>query len=229
MRFKSAARAALGVVLGALLFSPLQAAPDLTDHLRACAACHGEQGRSHEEAYYPSIAGKPAGYLYAQLTHFREGRREHAIMQSMLAYMSPQYLHDIAAYYAAQTPSHAARLSNAAPALLAQGEALARTGDPARKIPPCMACHAESLKGVAPDIPGLLGLPADYLRAQIGAWKTDTRRATAPDCMRRVAHALSTQQIAAVTAWIASQPYPDDHAPETSLAHALPMECGVAP
>ena len=50
---------------------------DFPARLRACAACHGERGRSAEEAYYPSIAGKPAGYLYAQLRNFREGRRQH--------------------------------------------------------------------------------------------------------------------------------------------------------
>jgi cytochrome c553 len=33
-------------------------------------------------------------------------------------------------------------------------------GDPARRIPACVQCHGDALMGVAPSIPGLLGLPA---------------------------------------------------------------------
>ena len=39
----------------------------------ACTSCHGKEGRAGPDGYYPRIAGKPAGYLYAQLLHFREG------------------------------------------------------------------------------------------------------------------------------------------------------------
>jgi cytochrome c553 len=35
------------------------------------------------------------------------------------------------------------------------------------------------MTGVAPHIPGLLGLPRDYLNAQLGAWKAGQRRAHA--------------------------------------------------
>lgn len=65
--------------------------------MRACTACHGEAGRSAQAEYYPSIVGKPAGYLYQQLLNFRDGRRQQSEMQLMLAYLSDAYLQEIAA------------------------------------------------------------------------------------------------------------------------------------
>ena len=50
--------------------------PDtMAQRVLACTLCHGEQGRSTNAGYFPRIAGKPAGYLYNQLVHFRAGRR----------------------------------------------------------------------------------------------------------------------------------------------------------
>ena len=58
--------------------------PDtMAERVRACTACHGKEGRATSDGYYPRIAGKPAGYLYAQLRHFRDGRRTNAAMAAM--------------------------------------------------------------------------------------------------------------------------------------------------
>src|SRR5206468_5059674 len=43
---------------------------------------------------------------------------------------------------------------------------LVTLGEPGRDIPSCTSCHGKTLMGIAPDIPGLLGLPADYINAQ---------------------------------------------------------------
>lgn len=220
------------LLLAALLCSlPAFARADdgLADRLRPCAACHGEHGRSAQETYYPSIAGKPAGYLYAQLRNFREGRRQHTIMAAMLAYLSDDYLRQIAGYYAVQSPVHLAGLGAADTARLRRGRELVERGDAAIGVPACSACHAASLKGVAPAVPGLLGLRTDYLSAQIGAWKSGVRRSAAPDCMAQIARALSVADIDAVTAWIASQPQPDDAQPELALPARPPLDCGVLP
>jgi hypothetical protein len=58
--------------------------------------------------------------------------------------------------------------------------------------------HA-AMTGVAPHIPGLLGLPRDYLNAQLGAWKAGQRRAHAPDCMKAVVARLTLAGNRAVT------------------------------
>ena len=49
---------------------------------------------------------------------------------------------------------------------------------------------ARQLTGVQPFIPGLLGLPRDYLNGQLGAWRSGQRRAVAPDCMAHIARQL---------------------------------------
>uniref|UniRef100_UPI003B01107C c-type cytochrome n=1 Tax=Hydrogenophaga borbori TaxID=2294117 RepID=UPI003B01107C len=72
-----------GLLLAATLALPglaAQAAETLpTDpmarRMLACVACHGQDGRATNQGYFPRIAGKPAGYLYHQLQHFRAGRR----------------------------------------------------------------------------------------------------------------------------------------------------------
>ena len=40
-------------------------------------------------------------------------------------------------------------------------------------------CHGDNLLGVAPWVPGLLGLSRDYLYGQLGFWKNGERRAHA--------------------------------------------------
>jgi cytochrome c553 len=97
-------------------------------------------------------------------------------------------------------------------------------GEPQRRIPACVQCHGAAMMGVAPSIPGLLGMPRDYLNAQLGAWKSGNRRAQAPDCMAQVARALTPDDISAVSAWLAAQPA-QGH-PAASLPTPLPLACG---
>jgi cytochrome c553 len=80
--------------------------------------------------------------------------------------------------------------------------------------------------GVAPAVPGLLGVSRDYLLAQLGAWRSGTRRAQAPDCMAQIVQRLSTQDLAAATAWLAAQPVPDDAIPEQRFEHPPSLSCG---
>ena len=205
------------------------AAGDMATRLRACTACHGEEGRSPEEGYAPSIAGKPAGYLYQQLLNFRDGRRQNRVMQPMLAYLGDDYLREIAAYYAARMPAARALGRGASSAELEQGRALVADGDAARGLPSCRACHGPDLLGAVPSIPGLLALSPDYLAAQLGAWREGTRHAASPDCMATIAQALTPYEIAAVTAWIASRPLPEVHAPAAAAPARLPLACGGVP
>jgi len=223
-----------GLLLAAI--SPLAAGePPVADraaietHVRACAMCHGEQGRSRTEAYAPSIAGKPAGYLTQQLQNFRDGRRQNLVMQPMLAFLADDYLREMAEYYAAQRPAPTQRETHASAAALALGRKLVERGDPARDLPACQSCHGEALLGVQPAIPGLAALSSDYLTAQLGAWRAGTRAALAPDCMRVIAERLSPEEIAAVTAWVASRPAAATQAPATVVPGELPLRCAGVP
>jgi cytochrome c553 len=207
--------------------------PDaMSKRVAPCMACHGKEGRAAPDGYYPRIAGKPAGYLYNQLVNFREGRRrQYPLMTYMVQHLSDEYLHEIADYFANQhvpyPPPHPADVT---PATLERGRTLATRGDPARKVPACTACHGEKLTGVAPNIPGLVGIPRDYINAQFGAWREGTRKAAVPDCMGQIAQTLSPQDISAVSAWLAAQPAPADATPAVAPSPIkLPLACGSVP
>ncbi|MFZ2989650.1 c-type cytochrome, partial [Ideonella sp.] len=177
----------------------------LAQRLKACTACHGVTDRVGPDAYYPRIAGKPASYLLAQMHNFRQGRRHHEAMTGLLLSLEPGYLSEIAAYFSAQ---HAPYPAPAAMALdaraLQRGEAVVRRGLPALGVPACVACHGQQLAGVAPSaVPGLLGLPRNYLTAQLSAWRQGQRRAVAPDCMAEVARRLPPDDLTAAVLWLA--------------------------
>lgn len=193
----------------------------------ACTACHGEQGRAGPDGYYPRLAGKPRDYLYHQLRNFRDGRRQYAPMTHLLRNLPDDYLRDIAAYFADQHVAYPAPVpADVGAAMLERGRLLTTAGDKGRDVPACAACHGASLGGAAPAIPGLLGLPRDYLLAQIGSWRSGTRRAAEPDCMAHVARQMTPEDIAAVAAWLSSQPVPAAYQPEPPGSIALPVSCG---
>lgn len=227
-------RAALPLAAALLMpaAAPAQPAPvDIPDtiaqRVQACTACHGKEGRATPDGYFPRIAGKPAGYLFHQLQNFRDGRRVNAAMTYLLEHMTDDYLREIAGHFASlDLPYPPPQPAAAPPALLARGEALVRRGDPARRLPACAACHGERMTGVKPAVPGLLGLPRDYLIAQLGAWQTGQRRAHTPDCMATVAQRLSAEDVGAVATWLAAQPLPPDPHPADALPARLPLACG---
>ena len=206
--------------LAAALSSPVWSAPfenTIAQRTQACTACHGAQGRAAPDGYYPRLAGKPAAYLYNQLLHFREGRRHYGLMTQMVEPLTDAYLLEIAEYFAdLKVPYPPPQPATASAALLEQGRQLVMNGDPARQVPACVQCHGTSMTGVLPQVPGLLGLPRDYVNAQLGAWKAGKRRAHAPDCMAHVADNLSLADINAASTWLAAQAVPVNSAPALS-------------
>ena len=204
-------------------------APDtLEQRVVACSSCHAR--KNGPEAFFPRISGKPAGYLYNQLINFREGRRQYPLMTYMVDHLPDAYLKEIAEYYSAQhLPPPPVQAVDVSAAVLERGRVLVTQGDPALKVPACVACHGERLTGVQPAIAGLAGLPRDYINAQFGNWRNHTRRALAPDCMGEVANRLSLADVNAVANWIAQRPLPADLTPAESVPRPLPIACGSAP
>lgn len=219
------------VFVGADVLAQQVQVPDtIAQRALACAACHGKEGRATSAGFFPRIAGKPAGYLYNQLVNFREGRRQYPLMTYMVAHMSDDYLKEISQYFSDLHPPYAAaQNANAPAAVLARGRMLVMSGDQAKKIPACIACHGEKLTGALPAIPSLVGLPRDYLNAQFGAWKNGARKAHAPDCMAQISKQLDPEDVGAVSAWLASQPVPADMSPLPAASVKLPIPCGSAP
>ncbi len=193
----------------------------------ACTGCHGKEGRAASDGYYPRIAGKPAGYLYNQLLNFRDGRRTYPLMTHLVEHLSDEYLQELAAYFAdLDLPYPPAQPPAVDAATLERGRRLVLEGDDTRQIPSCAQCHGAALTGVTPAVPGLLGLPRDYLNSQFGAWRIGQRRALEPDCMAQVARQLRPDDIAAVTGWLAAQPVPADAKPAATLPAPMPLRCG---
>lgn len=211
--------------------SPAHTVPDtMAQRAVACTTCHGKEGRATNAGYFPRIAGKPAGYLYNQLVNFRDGRRHYALMTYLVEHLTDAYLYEMAEYFeSVDLPYPPPPKSDVPPAVLSAGESLVRRGDAERKIPACEQCHGERLTGVAPAIPGLLGLPRDYLQAQMGHWKSGERGAHAPDCMAQIASRLTAGEVSAVAAWLAAQPVPANAKPASLLPRPLPLACGSVP
>ena len=102
-------------------------------------------------------------------------------------------------------------------------------GDPQRGLPACVGCHGPTFTGMEPAIPGLLGLRASYISAQLGAWRYGTRTAAAPDCMQIVAGHLTEDDVKAVAACLSSRPAPAEPASAPSGSFEMPLACGSEP
>ena len=229
---RAAVRLAALLLLGAAASS--FAAPPFEDsmgqRMLACTGCHGPEGRAAPDGYYPRIAGKPDGYLFNQLLNFRDGRRHYALMSNLLAPLGDAYLREIANHFASLSlpypppaPSAQATADNAAAARLVN------EGDAGRGLPACTTCHGATLTGTAPFVPGLVGLPRDYLNAQLGAWRNGKRLAQEPDCMARIAKQLDGAEIGRISTWLAAQPVPAGAKPAAGFASSMPLDCGGVP
>lgn len=227
-------RSRVFVVLSTLLWvfaraaQPTTAPDTIEARAQGCSTCHGTHGEGGKDPYFPRIAGKPAGYLFNQLQNFRDGRRSYPPMNYLLAYLHDDYLAEIANYFAAQTIAEQATVT-AAPTVGAAGERLVMHGDATRGIPACILCHGPRLTGIQPGIPGLVGLNARYIAAQLVSWRVGTRHAMNPDCMHTIALRLSEPDIDQVSAWLAAQPTPTSAAPAAVDAWKTAIPCGSQP
>ena len=213
--------------------SPTSTHPPVPDTLQqrivACTTCHGVHGEGTPgSGYFPRLAGKPATYLARQMQDFQNGLRKYAPMESTVRQLSPAYMREIAEYFAAQhVPYGRAPSPSVSAAALQRGEQLISKGDAARRIPACTSCHGNQLTGVEPSTPGLVGLPYDYISAQLGSWRTHTRATLAPDCMAVVANRLAESDITAVAAALASRQLPADTHAQVAGSVTPPLPCGV--
>jgi cytochrome c553 len=226
----------IGVMVISALTASVGASPDggapdtMAARVQGCATCHGPSGEGTQDAGFPRIAGKPAGYLFNQLQNFRDGGRSYPPMNYLLAYLHDDYFTDMATFFAAQRIPFASPEKSVLPATeLAVGEQIVRQGDRTHAIPPCIACHGPQLTGINPGIPGLIGLHSRYISAQLEAWRAGTRRAKAPDCMSDIASRLSETQITQVSAWLAAQPAPAEPVAAPQGSWKTPMTCGSQP
>ena len=199
----------------------------MEERTRPCTSCHGTAGQTTGNVYAPRLAGKPAGYLFNQLRSFRDGRRTYEPMAYLVRWMPDDYLREIASHFAALSPPPwQPEAAMSTPDAQARARELVERGDPARGLPGCVECHGAGLMGVDPGIPGVLGLPRDYIYAQFNVWRSGVQRTLPPDCMVEIARRLTPEDVHALGNWLASRPVAPDAKAEPASRGALPMRCG---
>jgi cytochrome c553 len=214
-------------LLGVLMLLGAQAQPSapfedsVTQRARACTGCHGDQGRSAPSGYVPRLAGKPAAYLFFQMQAFRDGRRPHVGMARLLENVDDPLLRELAAHFAGlKLPYPPPASPPPVPAMADRARRMVRDGLPQAGVAACAACHGEALMGNGTLVPGLLGLPRDYLVGQLGAWRQGMRHARSPDCMAEVARRLPAADIPVLADWLAAQAVPGDSMPSPAARTA---------
>ena len=162
-----------------------------------CAACHSADGNS-ANPQYPKLAGQSADYLLKQLQDYKSGARVNPIMLGMVAPLSPQDMEDLAAYFSSQQVARAA----ADPALAPQGGAIFRGGNLTSGVSACAACHGAAGAGnPAAKFPAIAAQHADYLQAQLKAFRAMERANDAGQMMRAIAAKMTDTEIKAVASY----------------------------
>lgn len=172
-----------------------------------CGACHGADGNS-PIAMFPKIAGQGERYTVKQLVDIKTGARDVPQMKAIVDPLSNQDFADIAAYFAAQTPSVGAANKD----LVELGQKIYRAGKPEAGVPACAGCHGADGKGMPEaGFPLLSGQHADYTEAQLKAFRAAGRadeagvkRTNDGDTMmmRTTAARLSDADIKALSSYI---------------------------
>jgi cytochrome c553 len=177
-----------------------------------CFECHGVDGQGVDHgnatAVFARLAGQQSAYLIKQLRDFKSGARKHDVMRVMAQHLEDEDQRDIAAYFAALPPMHAASPGPAQSAQAAAGALLYARAAPAGGAPACATCHGEHGRGqarVASLGPVIAGQDARYLEQQLLDWRSGWRRNSPGGAMSQAASALSDADIRALSAYLGAQ------------------------
>lgn len=107
----------------------------------------------------------------------------------------------ISAYYAALPLPDAAVSVEIDPL----GERIALHGAWDKGVPACVQCHGPGGRGVGATFPALAAQPADYISAQLKAFRDGARTNDPLQLMRAPASKLTDEEIDAVARWFAAQ------------------------
>jgi cytochrome c553 len=165
-----------------------------------CAACHGVDGNSVTPDW-PMLAGQHASYIVRQLRAFKSGERTDVTMKPFADLLSDQDMLDVAAYFAAQTPTP----KGADPALVGLGQQIYRGGVPARGVAACIACHGPEGDGnPLAAYPRVSGQHAAYVTKQLNSYASGDRRSDVDlnQMMRNVASELFEDEIRALASYM---------------------------
>jgi cytochrome c553 len=181
----------------------------------ACAACHGLDGNAMQQNA-PRIAGMPERYIASQLALFKSGERSTgmaAVMKPFADALSAQDMRDVGAYFATQKAgagvaddSVIATGPNKDVKFFEVGQRLFRSGDAARGIPACMACHGPAGAGnPGPAYPSVAGQQSAYVTRRLQEYRAGATTSRDPklfNVMAAVTKQLSDEEIQALGSYL---------------------------
>jgi cytochrome c553 len=164
---------------------------------QVCAACHGADGNSTIPVN-PRLAGQSAEYLVKQLTDLTKPPgdktgRENAVMGAFAMTLSEADRRNVAAWFAAQPARPEVAHDKDAAEL---GQRIYRAGIPEKAVPACAGCHGPTGAGLPVLYPRIGGQHAEYLTAQLKAFREGSRRNNVP--MQQIGFRMDDKEIGAV-------------------------------
>lgn len=159
-----------------------------------CTMCHGARGVSTSDV--PNLAGQYSEVVYKQLMDYKNGQRQHGLMQALAAGLSEQDIRDLAAFYAQLPRPSPAESSTPVPPLVA-------VGDPMRNIAPCASCHGGIDKKAGS--PWLEGMSHAYLAGQLQQFASGARRNDALGVMRNITRQMKPEEVETVARYYSSR------------------------
>ena len=178
------------------LAGDIESAKKIVNNL--CVACHAIDGNSAIPSN-PKLAGQHAEYLSRQLEYFKQGIRENAVMEGMVANLSTKDFDNLGHYFENQTLKLSSAKSNGKGSL---GEKIFRAGIADKKLPACASCHGPSGHGIPGQFPRLNAQHSDYTISQLNAYKNGLRKNEAAKMMATIAQRLSDAEMQAVADYI---------------------------
>ena len=171
---------------------------------QVCVACHAADGNS-ELAANPKLAGQFPEYLHKQLANFKpaagkKAERDNAVMAGMVANLSDADMRNVAAFYASQKLKPETAKNKM---LVAQGQKLYRGGNLATGVAACAGCHGPDGAGIPSQYPRIGGQYAEYVEAQLKAFRSGARANDPNGMMRDVAAKMTEPEIRAVAEYVA--------------------------
>jgi cytochrome c553 len=162
-----------------------------------CAICHGSNRTTQVDT--PNLEGQPAAAVYKQLRDFKAAARTNAVMSPFAVTLSEQDMSDLAAYYSylPRQPGSHPNPAIATPLIVARGA-------PMRNIPACASCHSEADAKIG--TPWLESQSAVYIKGQLQAFASGTRRNDISEQMRNIARQMTTNEIDEAARFYASKP-----------------------
>lgn len=162
-----------------------------------CAACHGADGNSPAPTF-PKLAQQHPQYLVKQLQEFKSGKRANPIMLGFASTLSDDDMKNLGYFIATKKVSDGAASDKT---LVSLGERIYRGGIADRQVPACAGCHSPNGAGIPAQYPRLAGQWADYVVAQLVAFRDGARGNSAQ--MTGVAAKMNDREIKAVADYIA--------------------------